>query len=232
MDVLLHAVHAVLVLGPRHGRADGEAGGGRRRRGGVLGQRPPQAFLDVRDAPDGQLVGAVHVAPLDEDVGHDRDAVAQMVEDQHRVREQERHLGQAHVVRRRLRQCLEAPHQIVAEVADEAAGQGRQAAHRRRPVAAHQLRGRREGVVMLQLEPPAVLPHEKPAAGVGREGAGADAEERVTAQVPALFRTLQEKGATRLPELEECRNGGLQVGDEGVGDGQDVVRQCEAASLD
>ena len=98
-------------------------------------------------------------------------------------------------------------HQIVAEVADEAAGQRRKTARRRRAVAADQLRGRRERVGVLHLEPAAVLPDHQAAAGVGHEGAGADAEKRVTTQVPTLSRALQQKGATRSPSLRKAETG-------------------------
>jgi len=50
--------------------------------------------------------------------------------------------------------------------------------------------------------------------------------------VLTLLGALEEEGSTRRAELEEGRDGGLEVGDERVSDGQDVMRQCEAASLD
>ena len=57
-------------------------------------------------------------------------------------------------------------------------------------------------------------------------------EEREAAQVLTLLGALEEERAAGRAELEERRDGGLEVGDERVGDGQDVVSQCEAARLD
>ena len=85
---------------------------------------------------------------------------------------------------------------------------------------------------MLDLETVAVLLHREASVGVGHEGAGADAEKRVAPQVLALLGALQQEGATRRAELEKGGDGGLEVGDERVGDGQDVMRQCEASRLD
>ena len=106
------------------------------------GEGRGQSGAHVGDALDGALVGAVDVAAVDEGVGDDRDGVLEVVEHEHRVGQQERHLGEAEVVRRRVRQRLQAPHEVVAEVADEAAGERRQGGRltaRRRPVAAHEV---------------------------------------------------------------------------------------------
>ena len=52
--------------------------------------------------------------------------VLEVVEHEHGVGQQKGHLGQAEVVRRRVGKVFEAPHEVVAEVADEAAGERRQ----------------------------------------------------------------------------------------------------------
>ncbi len=163
-----------------------------------------------------------------------------MVEHEDGVGQQEGHLGQAEVVGRRVGEVFEAPHEVVAEVADEAAGERGQGgargaalvAARRRPVAGDQLGRGRERIGVLDLQAVAVLLHREAPVRVGHEGAGADAEEGVTPKMLTLLGALQEEGAPRRAELEERRDGGLEVGDEGVGDGQDVMRQCEAARLD
>ena len=183
----------------------------------------------------GALVGAVHVAPVDERVGDDGDGVLEVVEHQHGVGQQERHLRQAEVVGRSVRERLEPPHEVVAEVADEAAGERRQIgghAAGGRPVAAHEVGDGRERVVVLHAQAVAVLLHREAPVLVGDQGAGADAQEREAAHVLPLLRALQQERAARGAELEERRDGGLEVGDERVGDGQDVVGQCEAARLD
>jgi hypothetical protein len=206
----------------------GEAVGARR-------QRRLQLPLHGRDARDGPLVRAVHVAALHEGVGDHRDRVLEVVEHEDSVGQQEGHLGQAEVVRRRVREVFEAPHEVVAEVADEAAGERRQGgarAARRRPVTGDQLGRGRERIGVLDLQAVAVLLHREAPVRVGHEGAGADAEKRVAPQVLTLLGALEQEGATWRAELEERRDGGLEVGDKRVGDGQDVMRQCEAARLD
>jgi hypothetical protein len=250
VDVVADAPDAGLELLAGHRRGDGAARSpaglghgvciwlcrvGLRHAVGAGGERRPQLLLDGRDAIDGPLIGAVHVAALHEGVGHHRDRVLEVVEHEHGVGEQERHLRQAEVVGRRVREVLQAPHQVVPEVADEAAGERRQSgasAGGRRPVAADQVGGRGEGVGVLDLQAVAVLLHRQAPVRVGHEGAGADAEEGIAAEVLPLFRALEEEGAPRGAELEERRDGGLEVGDEGVGDGQDVMGQCEASRLD
>ena len=98
------------------------------RRPAAPGEGRGQLGAHVGDAFHGACVGAVDVTPVDEGVGDDRDGVLEVVEDEHRVGQQERHLGEAEVVRRRVRQRLQAPHEVVAEVADEAARNGGRAA--------------------------------------------------------------------------------------------------------
>ena len=85
---------------------------------------------------------------------------------------------------------------------------------------------------MLDLQAIAVLLHRKAPVRVGHEGAGADAEKGETPQVLTLLGALEKKSATRGAELEERRDGRLEVGDKRVGDGQNVMRQCEATRLD
>ena len=88
--------------------------------------------------------------PVDEGVGDHRDGVLEVVEHEDRVGEQEGHLGQAEVVGRRVRQVLEASHEVVAEVARRgrrpaAVGRCRLSARPRRPVALISRRRRRTG---------------------------------------------------------------------------------------
>ncbi len=85
---------------------------------------------------------------------------------------------------------------------------------------------------MLDLETVAVLLDRQAPVRVGDEGTGAHAKERVAAHVLTLLRALEQEGAPWGTELEECRDGGLEIGDERVGDGNDVMSQCEALRLD
>ena len=90
-------------------------------------QRRPQAGLDLGQAGDRGRVGRVEVGLLvAEDVGEQRDGVAQMVEHHDDVGEQEGHVGQAEIVGGRVRQVLHVADAVVAEVAHGAAHEGRQ----------------------------------------------------------------------------------------------------------
>jgi hypothetical protein len=58
---------------------------------------------------------------------------------------------------------------------------------------------------------------------VAGDGAGPNAEERVAPQPLPLLGALQQEGALGRAKLEEGRDGGLEIGDEGMGYGYDVM---------
>ena len=99
-------------------------------------------------------------------------------------------MRKAEVVRRGVGQRLEVTNEVVAEVADEAARQGRQVVVRRRAVAGEELGSRGEGIVVFDLEAVTVLLDRQAPVRVGDAGTGAHAKERVAAHVLALFRAL------------------------------------------
>ena len=110
---------------------------------GAAGDRhgAAQALAHLGDCRRGALVGGVDAAlVVGEGAGEDRQLVAQVVEDDHRVGDHQRHVGQPERVGVGLAERLDGAHQVVAEEADGAAGEGRQALDRRRPVLA-QARG-------------------------------------------------------------------------------------------
>ena len=92
-----------------------------------------QPLADVGDRRRGALVGGVDPAlVVGEGAGHDRQLVAQVVEDEQHVGDHQRHVGQPERVGVRLAERLDRAHQVVAEEADRAAGERRQALDRRR----------------------------------------------------------------------------------------------------
>ena len=98
--------------------------------------RAAQAVADVGDRRRGALVGGVDLAALlGEGAGHDRQLVAQVVEDEQHVGDHQRHVGQPERVGVGLAERLDRAHQVVAEEADGAAGERRQALDRGEPVA-------------------------------------------------------------------------------------------------
>ena len=99
--------------------------------------RAAQAAADVGDRRRGPLVGGVDLAVLlGEGAGEDRQLVAEVVEDEQHVGDHQRHVGQPERVGIRLAERLDRADQVVAEEADGAAGEGRQALDRGGPVAA------------------------------------------------------------------------------------------------
>jgi hypothetical protein len=70
-------------------------------------------------------------------VGDDRRAVEQVVEDQQGIDNHQNGVGQVAVIRRWVRQGFDASDDIVAEVADGPAGKARQAGHLHRRMPAH-----------------------------------------------------------------------------------------------
>ena len=89
------------------------------------------ALLQPLDEPvhavAGGLVAAAQVGRIDVGVGHGRDRLVDVVEDDHAVVEGEAEVGQAAVVGRRVRQAFDVAHGVVGGVADGAAAEARQA---------------------------------------------------------------------------------------------------------
>ena len=235
-DVVADARHAGLEVGAAHRRPHrardarratvgrrGEIGRRARARGARrsvrdrqrrVGQRRRQARLDVGDARHGLPVGLVDAragrrAVVAHGVGDDRDGVLQVVEDEHRVGQQEGHLGQAQVVGRRVGQALEVADEVVGEVAHEGAGERGQLAGRRRVRLGDQRGGGGEGVVAGRLAAHAVALDREQAVAKADHGARADAQKGVAPQPLPLLGALEQERAPRGAELEKRRDGGL-----------------------
>ena len=151
--------------------------------------------------------------------------MAQVVEDQHRVGHHQRHVGQPERVGVRLAERLDRPHQVVAEEADGAAGERRQALDRRRPVlAAGARRPRRRGRARARCgsaPPPAAasspLHSESDAVAPAQQRPRAQADEGVAADLALLGGLEQEAGrplGLAGAQLEEGRDRRLAVVDE------------------
>ena len=82
----------------------------------------------ARSSPTRARVGGVDARlVVDVGVGEDRDRVLEVVEGDEHVGEHQRHVGQAERVGVRLAERLDGAHEVVAEEADRAAGERRQA---------------------------------------------------------------------------------------------------------
>ena len=197
----------------------GDRGAARDRHGAA------QALAHLGDRRGGALVGGVDPAVLlGEGAGEDRQLVPQVVEDDHRVGHHQRHVGKPERVGVGLAERLHRAHQVVAEEADGAAGERRQALDRGRPELG-QAGG--DGAVGVGRR----LAAARPGAGGGllpaplRERAVAPAQQRprsqadegVAADLALLGRLQQEAGRPRRlagAQLEEGGDRRLAVVDE------------------
>ena len=188
------------------------------------------------------LVGGVDPAlVVGEGAGEDRQLVAQVVEDQHRVGHHQRQVGQAERVGVRLAQRLDRPHQVVAEEADGAADERRQPLDRGRPVGGEPLADRGVGVgrgVLAQRRRAGggtlAAPFRERALAPAQDRARAQADERVAADLALLGRLEQEAGRAgglAGAQLEEGRDRGLAVVDDPRPHRHDVALAGQLARL-
>ena len=148
-DVLLHRLDGVHVVAARR---SAHLGHGRSRRGP---RRTTRGLRQVGghgvEARDGVVVG-----PAGEDVGDEQHGAVGVVEDREVGRQHHRELGHAEVVGRGAGQPLEPADDVVAEVADQAAGQRRQPGSTRASAAARRPRAApRAGPVEVRRRRPA-----------------------------------------------------------------------------
>ena len=188
------------------------------------GDRPAQPRGAPRRSCRGPLVGGVDAAVLlDEGAGHDRQLMAEVVEDDEQVGDHQRHVRQPERVGVGLGQRLDGADQVVAEEPDGAAGERRQALDRSRPVAAELLGDGRVGVGRVVLRP---LRVGEDAIDPAQYRARRDPDERVTADL-ALLGGLEQEAGSALglagAQLEEGGDRGLAVVDEGRADRDDVA---------
>ena len=227
----LLALHVRGELG-RLGDASGAAGAGTAPR-----RRSRISAIVAR----GALVGGVDAAlVVGEGAGEDRQLVAQVVEDEHRVGDHQRHVGQAERVGVGLAERLDRAHQVVAEEADGAAGEGRQVLDRGRLEGAEARGdgavgvGRRLDCGRLGAGGGLAAPLRERAVAPAQDRAGAEADERVAADLALLGGLEQEAGrALGLAgaQLEEGRDRRLAVVDEAGPDRDDVALAGQLAGL-
>ena len=175
----------------------------------------PAALADVGDRLGRAGVGGVDAAVVvGEGAGENRQLVAKMVEGEHHVGDHQGHVGKAERVGVGLAQRLNRAHQVVAEEADRAAGERRQALDRGRAEAATctpparrrdraprwTRRGRRRSPPPRSSTPRAPL---APAQHRPR----AEAEEGVAPHLALLGRLEQEAGAGAGASFRKAETG-------------------------
>ena len=142
----------------------------------------------------------------------------EVVEGDERVGQHERQVGQPEPVGVGLAQRLDRAHAVVAEEPHRAAREGRQAGQRRLALALHLGGGERVGVAAVGQRP-------------AHDPARAVADERPAAHALALLGRLQQERRTGAAQLEEGRDRGLAVLEEGVAHRDEVVLRGERAHL-
>ena len=210
----LLARHVRLKRGPRPG--------GRRR---MARHGPGEQLADGLDRRHGAGVGGLEVAAVvvvGVDVDEHADRVAQVVEDHEHVGEHQRHVRQPDRVGVRLAQRLDRAHEVVAEVADGAAGERRHVRPRRLAVARDLGGGVAVGIGGLVAQRPA------------HDLARAHPDEAVAPDLLAALGGLEQERLRRrlaAAQLQEGRDRRLGVVDERVAQRDRVVLAGQLANL-
>ena len=134
----------------------------------------------------------------------------EVVERDERVREHQRQVGQPDRIRVRRAQRLDGAHAVVAEEADGAAGERRQAGDRRLAVALDLVRRQRVRVAPVGEHPA----HDAPRPV---------ADERPAADALALLGRLEQEGGAGAAQLQERGDGRLAVLQVGLDHRHEVV---------
>ena len=227
-DHLVDVAGPDVLLGALHGRAVGVGGpvrpGRQRRRHRRRLGRPgtPEPFEDLVDPLARPRLGRLGAPVLvEEGVRHDAHRVAPMVERHDRVHERQAEDGKAEVVGRPAGEPLPQAHRVVREVAEEAAGEGRELRIPRRAVAPEIPLERLEGAP--PLEQGAVGPEDPHLRAVTlQHEAGIPAEDREARDLLRPFHALEEEARGEVAEAQVGGDGGLQVGEQLARDGHHV----------
>ena len=145
----------------------------------------------------------------------------EMVEDDERVGEHQRHVGQAERIRRGIAEGLHGADEVIAEESDGAADEGRRVLASAPDWCGQALRSDRVRVASVG---------ERPA----EHRARAEPDERPAPHALALVGGLEQErrlAGRELAELQERRHRRLAVLDEGVCDRDQVVLACQLAGL-
>ena len=219
-DVFLRALDHGVVFA-----AGGVRCGGRGRRGGVgeqglEGEGLAEFFEGFADALRGSVVGGAGVATVRENIFHDAQAAAPVVEDEDGFRDHEEHVRNAEfVLGRRGDGGLEPADAIVAEVADGAAVEGRHGGVAGGAVGRHPLLEFIKGVAGgFERARGAVFGNRKGFARCGECGVGAEAEEGIAAGLVVLLGGFEQEGRCGAAEFRKGGDGRLGIRHDVAGD--------------
>lgn len=225
-DALLDVLDGVLeVRAAPQGGVLGQLGG--RERGGRLGDRAGEVGLHGVEAGDRVRVGLVdarvEVVVVDR-VGDQLDRAVPVVHDGEVAGEQHGQLGELQIVPLAGADLLQAAHDVVAEVADHAAGERGQALSVR---GVQGLDGGAQGGQRVPVDGDADGRGAEPVGlpvALGQGGLAADADEGVPGPGAAVLGGFQEEGAGALGgQLAVERDRRVAVGEELAADGDDTA---------
>ncbi len=210
----------------------GELGGLRDRRALRRGNCAAQALAGIGDRGGGALVcGVDPTLVIGEGAGHDRQLVAQVVEDEQQIGHHQRHVGQSERVGIWLAERLDRAHQVIAEEADRAAGKRGQALDRRELEGGEMLGNRSVRIGGVGGPTLGIAQH---AIAPAQHRARPEADEGVATDLPLLGRLEQEAGSPlglTGAQLEESGDGRLAVVEQACADRHHVAVPGQGARL-
>ena len=240
-DVFLCLAHALHVGGLVHGRreallAHGEQGlhrGEGEGRGRARGAR--QLGHEHADLHGRLVVGAIErggIAAGDVGIGDEKQAMAQVVEDEQAVCEHEHGVRQLEVVLGPARQLLDVTNHVIGDVAHGPALEARQARDGHRLVSREEAPEGLEGAPRLDgLDAPVGVPYRH-AAALGREDHGRlGSQEGVARPFLASFHRLEEEGIRPGAQAQEGGERRVQVRRHLGIDGHEVATGGQPAEL-
>jgi hypothetical protein len=149
-------------------------------------------------------------------IHHEGQLAGKVVDDGDLLGEEQEDVGRAELVGfaclRQLR--LDVAHRVVAEAADEAAAEARQAGARRQPETRHVLADEGERVAVVASLGDAVAGQHHDVAAVGGDARRCrQADEGITAEALAALHGFEQVGVRAVGQLEVDREGRVEVGE-------------------
>ena len=180
---------------------------------------------------DGVVVGSSGGALRDVRRDHKHDLLANVIEGEHFVEEEQAGVGDAQLVFGRLWQPLNLADRVIGKEADSSGGERRQSLQARRLVAAERVA--KDGKdVAFNLRGLAALGDRDLASSGDDSFERREADEGVTAHLLAAFNRFEQKALALCPRrAEKGRDRRFQVGQEGAANGHEGVRPGEVQKL-
>ena len=200
-----------------------------------LGQGGGEACLHAVEPGEGAGIGTLERLAAEVDGGDELDLLANVVEGEHLVEEEERRVGDAELVRGGRGEALDLAHDVVAEETDGSGGKGRKPGKDGGPVTAEGVLEGGEDVAFALAAGgggAAALVNDEVTAARDDALIGLDADEGVASDALAALDGFEQKGLGFAGgETQEGTDGGFEVGDDAAGDGNQGVSAGEVLEL-